>query len=71
MVSMSVEAMMRLDETSRTVAVLERENEDLQAKARTDGLTGLPNREMLDGYLEQQIAAPPARGPSRPSSASS
>ena len=32
MVSMSVEAMMRLDETSRTVAVLERENEDLQAR---------------------------------------
>ena len=56
MVSMSVEAMMRLDETSRTVAVLERENEDLQAKAHTDALTGLPNREMLDGYLEQQIA---------------
>jgi diguanylate cyclase (GGDEF)-like protein len=54
MVQMSVEAMMRLDETSRTVAVLERENEDLQAKAHTDGLTGLPNREMLDGYLEQQ-----------------
>ena len=48
MVSMSVEAMMPLDETSRTVAVLERENEDLQAKAHTDGLTGLPNREMLD-----------------------
>jgi diguanylate cyclase (GGDEF)-like protein len=56
MVSMSVEAMMRLDETSRTVAVLERENEDLQAKAHTDGLTGLPNREMLDRYLEQQVA---------------
>jgi diguanylate cyclase (GGDEF)-like protein len=56
MVTMSVEAMMRLDETSRTVAVLERENEDLQAKAHTDGLTGLPNREMLDSYLEQQIA---------------
>jgi diguanylate cyclase (GGDEF)-like protein len=56
MVQMSVEAMMKLDETSRTVAVLERENEDLQAKAHTDGLTGLPNREMLDQYLEQQIA---------------
>jgi diguanylate cyclase (GGDEF)-like protein len=55
MVTMSVEAMMRLDETSRTVAVLERENETLQAKAHTDGLTGLPNREMLDGYLEQQV----------------
>jgi diguanylate cyclase (GGDEF)-like protein len=51
---MSVEAMMRLDETSRTISVLERENEDLHAKAHTDGLTGLPNREMLDGYLEQQ-----------------
>jgi diguanylate cyclase (GGDEF)-like protein len=55
-VSLWVVAMMRLDETTRTVAVLERENEDLQAKAHTDGLTGLPNREMLDAYLEQQIA---------------
>jgi len=56
MVSMSVEAMMRLDETTRAVAVLERENEDLQAKANTDPLTGLANREQLDRYLEQQIA---------------
>ena len=61
MVSMSVEAMMALDETSRTVAVLERENEDLQAKAHTDGLTGLPNREMLDRYLEQQVRCACAR----------
>ena len=69
MVSMSVEAMMRLDETSRTVAVLERENEDLQAKAHTDGLTGLPNREMLDALPRAAGAAAPARGPARACSA--
>jgi diguanylate cyclase (GGDEF)-like protein len=53
-VSMSVDAMLRLDETSRTIAVLEREKEDLEARTRTDALTGLPNRTMLDDFVAQQ-----------------
>jgi diguanylate cyclase (GGDEF)-like protein len=57
MVSMSVDAMLRLDETSRTIAVLEREKEELAERTRTDELTGLPNRAMLDWFLAQQVQA--------------
>jgi diguanylate cyclase (GGDEF)-like protein len=53
-VAMSVDAMLQLDESSRTIAELEREMEDLQTRARSDALTGLPNRAMLDSYLAQQ-----------------
>ena len=65
MVSMSVDAMLRLDETARTIAVLERENEDLEERARTDELTGLPNRAMLDALPRAAGARAPARGPAR------
>jgi diguanylate cyclase (GGDEF)-like protein len=54
MVSLSVDAMLQLDETSKQLAVLEREMETLQTQARADGLTGLPNRAMLDLFLMQQ-----------------
>jgi diguanylate cyclase (GGDEF)-like protein len=54
MVSLSVDAMLQLDRTSRQLAVLEREMETLQTRARADGLTGLPNRAMLDLFLMQQ-----------------
>jgi diguanylate cyclase (GGDEF)-like protein len=53
-VAMSVDAMLQLDESSRTIAELEREMEDLQTRARSDALTGLPNRAMLDSFLAQQ-----------------
>jgi diguanylate cyclase (GGDEF)-like protein len=53
-VSMSVDAMLALDESSRTIAELEREMEEMQSRARSDALTGLPNRAMLDSFLAQQ-----------------
>jgi diguanylate cyclase len=55
MVSMTMDAMMQLEQTTRTVEVLERENEQLESLARTDGLTGLPNRPALDAFLSQQV----------------
>ena len=55
MVSMTVDAMMQLEQTTRTVEVLERENEHLESLSRTDGLTGLPNRPALDAFLSQQV----------------
>jgi diguanylate cyclase (GGDEF)-like protein len=57
MLSMSVDAVVRLEETSRTVEELEQENEDLEFRARTDDLTGLPNRAALDEFLRQQVHA--------------
>ena len=55
MLSMSVDAVVRLEETSRTVEELEQENEDLEVRARTDELTGLPNRAALNEFLRQQV----------------
>jgi diguanylate cyclase (GGDEF)-like protein len=54
-VAMSVDAMLQLDESSKTIAELEREMESLQTRARADALTGLPNRAMLDAFLTQQV----------------
>jgi diguanylate cyclase (GGDEF)-like protein len=55
MLSMTVDAVVRLEETSRTVEELEQENEDLEIRARTDDLTGLPNRAALNEFLGQQV----------------
>ena len=54
LVAMSVDAMLQLDESSRTIAELEREMDDLRTRARSDALTGLPNRAMLDSFLAHQ-----------------
>ena len=45
----------QLDESSGTVADLERENEGFQSRTRTDSLTGLPNLAMLDWFLSHQV----------------
>jgi diguanylate cyclase (GGDEF)-like protein len=55
MLSMSVDAVVRLEETARTVEELEQENEDLGVRARTDELTGLPNRAAFNEFLSQQV----------------
>ena len=55
MLSMSVDAVVRLEETSKTVEELSQENEDLEHRARTDELTGLPNRAALNAFLTQQV----------------
>jgi diguanylate cyclase (GGDEF)-like protein len=55
MLSMTVDTVVRLEETSRTVEELEAENEDLELRARTDELTGLPNRAALNAFLTQQV----------------
>jgi diguanylate cyclase len=55
MLSMSVDAVVQLEETSRTVEELAQENEDLEVRARTDELTGLPNRAALNEFLRQQV----------------
>ena len=55
MLAMSVDAVVRLEETSRTVEELEQENEDLEVRALTDELTGLPNRAALNEFLRQQV----------------
>jgi len=55
MLSMSVETVVKLDETSRTVAELSLENEHLEVRASTDELTGLPNRAALNAFLTQQV----------------
>ena len=55
MLSMSVDAVVQLEETSRAVEELEQENEDLGVRARTDELTGLPNRATLNEFLRQQV----------------
>jgi diguanylate cyclase (GGDEF)-like protein len=55
MLSMSVETVVQLEETSRTVAELSLENEHLEVRASTDELTGLPNRAALNSFLTQQV----------------
>jgi diguanylate cyclase (GGDEF)-like protein len=55
MVSMSVDAAVKLEETSRTVEELSLENEHLEVRASTDELTGLPNRAALNAFLTQQV----------------
>jgi diguanylate cyclase (GGDEF)-like protein len=54
MLSMTVDAVVQLEETSKTVEELEQENEDLEVRASTDELTGLPNRAALNAFLTQQ-----------------
>jgi diguanylate cyclase (GGDEF)-like protein len=55
MLSMTVDAVVRLEETARAVEALEQENEDLELRASTDELTGLPNRATLNAFLTQQV----------------
>jgi diguanylate cyclase (GGDEF)-like protein len=55
MLSMSVDAAVKLEETSRTVEELSLENEHLEVRASTDELTGLPNRAALNAFLTQQV----------------
>ena len=55
MLSMTVDAVVRLEETARTVEALEQENEDLEFRASTDALTGLPNRATFNAFLTQQL----------------
>jgi diguanylate cyclase (GGDEF)-like protein len=54
MMSMTVDAVVRLEETAKTVEELSQENEDLEHRVRTDELTGLPNRAALNAFLTQQ-----------------
>ena len=66
LVSMSVDAVLQLDETSRTIAVLEREMETL-ADARPHRRAHRPAEPRHARRVPQPAGAPaPARGPARP-----
>lgn len=50
-----LEAMLELNTSQRKLEELLDENSDLEQRARTDALTGLPNRAAFDEYLERQV----------------
>lgn len=56
-VDMSLGAAVDLAEQERRTRELERENRELESRAQTDKLTGLPNRSAFDTFLEQHAHA--------------
>jgi diguanylate cyclase (GGDEF)-like protein len=53
--SVSLEAVMNLEQTAREADELARENEALAARAMTDPLTELPNRAALDDFVARHV----------------
>jgi diguanylate cyclase (GGDEF)-like protein len=55
MVAVSLDAVLGFEQTLKTVDELSREKEELEHRASTDALTGLPNRAALDAFLARQV----------------
>ncbi len=57
MVQISLGAALDLEQTTSRAEELERKNQELESKATTDKLTGIPNRAQFDETLERVVAA--------------